>query len=334
MINLLGNVFLDFTAGGCKPTDNVINLVGTASNDAVPTDPFFAMGGFECFLNIAAIEGSGRTVLIADQNTFALLVAKTMSSSFHGATVDEISRYIRLAIATHKYEHARRNTADKNVVDTLLNLTLPSKSDLSRLISPVMCDKLDIRHLNQIQPIEFLLSSVLLKDYTCEYSNYNLLNRLDTVIWKIIAWDFVEFRRDLLYGMYNLNKFFGINIDMESDTLAEDIAEYVDHPLFSHDNNPSNIEYIKTHYGEIRALIDKVSQLNGANDVTYDRYIKIDPTKGLTVDDVIEMVKLDSKMHCSQLFGRTEYRSNTNNMFISMLYAGDKSKYANLYLEN
>ena len=75
--------------------------------------------------------------------------------------------------------------------------------------------------------------------------NKEFIKRTEFVVLKSVYWDYVGVRRDMLYGLYNIKKTYGYDLDLESPKLNEQFEKLKNVYLFDIKSGPSDVEHIK-----------------------------------------------------------------------------------------
>lgn len=259
--------------------------------------------------------------LMLDEASLNALLVIWLKAIFPDITLSMVHRFVKLNVVNHKYEHSSRTNTKGERKVRLRNLTIPTLTDTAVLFERYT----DVTELpadvKERISFEFLLSHCLSVEFDSK-DRYveSFVRRMETILWKSLAWDFVETRRDLMYGMYNLKENFGLEIDLERDDIDDQIQALQNCVVFNQNNHPGNVEFIQQNHEQIKAYAASVTRKNGCLDSTFEYLMDILPTGEFTRDKALAVIERDRGMHCSQVFGRTEFRDNMNNNFIGYLY--------------
>ena len=77
--------------------------------------------------------------------------------------------------------------------------------------------------------------------------------------------------------MYNLQQNFGIDLDLERDDIDEQIEQLRDVVLFSPDNHPGNVDFIKRNHRQLHEYSKRVAEYNGNHDRVFDWLMSVLP---------------------------------------------------------
>jgi len=289
------------------------------SVDAIERD----FGDLFTFVECLTPIGQKTTILI-DERSLNYFLVVWLRSLFPLASVEMVHRFLKLNAVNHKYEHGSRTSTKGSRKDGFRNITIPTLDAVRAWYEEVEPRPVPAELKERIS-FEYLLAHVLLVDFDPSDRYVSaFVERMETILWKSVAWDFVGVRRDLLYGIYNLKQNFGFDIDLERDDIDDQIEALEDTVLFNPDNHPGNVAFIKRHHKEIRELVEKVHAKNGTTDPFLNHLLRVLPEGSFTVTKARDLVNMDINTHCSQIFGRTEFRDNMNNNFIGYLYHADR----------
>ena len=344
MIHLFKRVYADYTFTGSLGRDNVIHINTLSqcrfTHGIVPLDTYRDLDAvieqygdlttfFECLMPLEK-----KVHLLLDEVDLNRLQVGLLLTLFPAISEAMIHRIIKLSVVNHKYEHARRSNTQPDIARAFTQLTIPSREQIKQWVAEFA----DLRPLEYAfkrwSSFEHLLAHSLAVDFTEKDDLVqSFMERMETMLWKSIAWDFVGVRRDILYGLYNIEEHFGYAIDLERDDIEEQIAHYENSFLFNIEAQPNNIEMIKAHVDEILHLTETVQYYNQSEDRIQQYLLTHLPSTGLTTAVMRDLIEMDRGMHCTQLFGRTEFRSNVNHNFIGFLYQADQQTLQELRLQ-
>lgn len=342
MLHLLDKVYVDYDFTGNVGRNNLI-YVGPLGMCKITSGPkplyqfpslktiVREFGDLPTFVECLTPIGQKTTILM-DEGSMNQLLVTWLRSIFPNIKPPMVHRFLKLNAVNHKYEHGSRTNTKGARKDGFRNLTIPTLNDVEGMWNELIPTPLSAELKERIS-FEYLLAHVLLVDFlpTDRYVK-TFVQRMETILWKSVAWDFVGVRRDLLYGMYNLNENFGIGVDLEQDDIDAQIEALEGSVLFNPDNHPGNVDFIKTHHAEIREVVREVHAMNGTTDPFLNHLLQILPDGVFTEVKARELIDADREAHSSQIFGRTEFRDNMNNNFIGYLYRATQAELTQLNL--
>lgn len=342
MLHLLDKVYIDYDFTSNVGRSNLV-YVGPLGQCKVTSGPrpmhqFPSLktierefGDIPTFIECLTPVGQ-KTVILMDERSLNQLLVFWLRSIFPNIDVAMVHRFVKLNAVNHKYEHGSRTNTKGSRKDGFRNLTIPTLEDVEGMWNEIHPVPLSAELKERIS-FEYLMAHVLLTNFlpTDRYVKA-FVQRVETILWKSVAWDFVGVRRDLLYGMYSLKDNFGIDVDLERDDIDEQIASLSETVIFNPENHPGNVDFIKKHHAIIRTLVEQVHGRNGTTDPFLNYLLKILPDGPFTVGKAKDLIDMDRHAHCSQIFGRTEFRDNMNNNFIGYLYRADRDALKQLNL--
>ena len=342
MLHLLDNIYFDYDFTGNVGRNNLVYIGKPGqyhrTEGTLPLYRFDSLdeindtfGDFITFLECLTpiVE---KTTLLLDEETLNRLLVQWLRSVFPNISVGMVHRIIKLNAVNHKYEHGSRTNTKGSQKEGFQNLKIPKTADTKVWYEAAGQVPLTEAMKERVS-FEYLMAHALLVDFDVN-DRYVLefTSRMETVLWRSIAWDFVGVRRDLLYGIYNLKNNFGLNIDLEYENVEEQIASLRDTVIFDPDNHPGNVEFIKRNHASIGSIALHVHTLNGTVDPFFNALLRILPDGEFTPGKARSLVNTDKTAHCSQIFGRTEFRDTMNNNFIGYLYTACPTELTELTL--
>jgi hypothetical protein len=336
MLHLLDKVYVDYDFTGNIGRNNLIYVgpMGMLKHTHGPK-PLYQFpslntivrefGDIPTFIECLTPLGQ-KTIILMDEGSMNQLLVTWLRSVFPKITAKMVHRFLKLNAVNHKYEHGSRTSTKGSRKDGFRNLTIPTLDDVEGMWNDLKAVPLSME-LKERVSFEYLLAHVLLMDFhPTDRFVKAFVQRMETILWKSVAWDFVGVRRDLLYGMYNLKENFGLGVDLEQDDIDDQIEALEDTVLFNPDNHPGNVEFIKDNHAAIREMVEKVHAMNGTTDPFLNQLLRVLPNGVFTEVKAKELIDEDRRAHCSQIFGRTEFRDNMNNNFIGYLYRASWSE--------
>lgn len=336
MIHLIKKVYLDYQFSNIAKDSDVLNVyVGGFGESVFVDDTGIGYSSFnEVLQQFGSLTGFVRYLLSFDKKVVVRVLEEDMLMVYTHYLLSvnpDVSRalfdsFARLQIINYKMVHSQISNYGTTVREQLYNIALPTREDLDKLYK---IDRKNILPLNESEKIyvsfEYLLANMFSTNFDEEnIYNKEFIKRTEFVVLKSVYWDYVGVRRDMLYGLYNIKKTYGYDLDLESPKLNEQFEKLKNVYLFDIKSGPSDVEHIKEKYDEIIQIMSKHNSSIG--DTSFDIGVfardYFDENMQLNMDKVKILLSKDREYPCSQIFGRTEFRFNMNNLIIGMIYSG------------
>lgn len=343
MIHLIKKIYADYSFVGVGDKSNAvyINELGSYpfSEGDEPLDQYGSLkevfqkfGDLTTFLEYL-LPLEEKIILLLDEDDLNQLHVALIKAIYPELDVRMVHRILKLSVVNHKYTMGFVPENRGRIRDYYSALKIPPLSKVQMWVHRVRDQKPLPEALKHLVSFEYMLANALVNDFSPDDPYIqSFVERMDTILWKSVAWDFASVRRDVLYGLYNVRKNFGYAIDLERDDIEAQIERYQDRYLFNPEANASRVDLIKAHFTEIREAILKVERFNKTSDSIEEAVLEVLLDGTLTLEEVKRLIALDRTMHASQLFGRTEFQNNMNNVFISYLYQAKPSELRGLSL--
>lgn len=343
MIHLINRIYADYTGTGTRSNQDTIYANQYGKREFLPgeepLDRYEGLAGvYETFGDLTTfleylLPLNRKVVILLDEEDLNRLHVALILALYPKLSVDMVHRIVKLSVVNHKFNIARMNSQGKTVQERLKALTIPTKHQVIGWMHQARNQRPFSPEMKKLASFEFLLANALATQFDPEnVYTQSFVKRMDTILWKTVAWDFVSVRRDMLYGLYNIRETFGYNINLERDDIDRQILHYQDSYLFDYEADASRIDLVKKHFPELREAYKKLEEATGSIDIMQRQVYETMSGGDLTVEEIKRLVELDKTFYSSQLFGRTEFKNNMNNIFIGYLYKAKPSELKELVL--
>lgn len=337
MIHIVNKVYLDYQFSPLNKTTDIVNIYvdGFGKYEFVDNTNIHRYDSFDDiitrhgsvvkFIRYLLSFQDKKVIIRLLEDDMLIFYAYYLKAIYDDKiSIDMFGRLIKLTIINHKYVHSQISNYDNECRANLRKLEIPNKDKIKELFD--IRQNIDIFTESEKTHIsfEYLLANAIVTEY--EESNiYNIefCDRLSTVLFKSVYWDFVGIRRDMLYGLYRMSEFYDTDIDLESENVDEQIAA-CDMVIFDTDSSAKDVDFIKRNFKMIIELTKKHQKL--IDEYTFDIGLFMEDfmtDNTISLSEIQKVIEQDKKYPSSQIFGRTEFRFNMNNILIGMLYSGN-----------
>lgn len=263
-------------------------------------------GGLQTLLDVSRALDDVLVILV-DPEKYCTVLGDLYSRCYDGIIGHYMGPYVSCAYLTYRLERLRRS----NTKDLERKIILDLRSTYS----------LESRYVeNDISLAEYPIELHLLHYLTSDEINIDdiLAERLRKILTVGIGWDFVGYRRDLCYDPILASEIFSVGFSLDR---PEDVVKNLeDNALLSGAVHPRDLEWTWENFDHIRRIILKMDEGRNSHDELLRSLVLKGSPKHYTVSDLRDLLEIDLFRDTSQIFGRNEFRTNTNNAFINYIF--------------
>lgn len=314
-----------------------IGYLGATYNDLV-TNSFGGneqdMWGF-----LTSLPENTDLTIYCDETAFNTILVKYFKALFPSITSTDLYMLYRLTLNKFKMVHSQIAHEHKAACETVQALPIMSEEDFTAFATPLgTVAGFDLSVKTRVG-MEYLIAAKLSDQPSDLEDEFN--TRTEKMIWKNVAWEINEFKRNILNGFYDLDSLYpeldGI-MNYGYTTLDEVIA-VVPELAFLQDIecNPNNLDYIRATYNvaDIFKAYFKLLQHAHGDAEAIDGFLRAHAhytgtlasvfpySDEFTIDEGDMDALLDLEVNLkfgTLLYARTEYRKKMNPHVISYFY--------------
>lgn len=343
MIRLTNNLVLDYSfsspSGMGDPKDLVyINFLGSMvfSKDSEPLMKYSSLdalinapGGINGFIESVILSGRDITVFI-DEPDLNRFYVHFLRGVFPNITLENTHRFLRMIVVDQKYSQTNRPGRVKVNREGKLGLTIPTpmQTRIWYEEAGVIEEFSDL--VKENVSIEYLLAHTLACNYA-ETDSYVTCfrQRMDELLWQMLASDYSKRRRKLLLGIFSLKK----NLDIDIDPMADNIEEQIS--MLDEKLGLDGSIGEKT-AANAQRIHNTIVEINQRNNITEDFKELIASffleDHEITHDEFVKLIEVDRKRPWSALFGRNKLLRGTGSLIFSYLHSVTSDKISDMVL--
>jgi hypothetical protein len=278
--------------------------------------------------------------IYCDPTAFDIMLVKYFKATFPLIESQDLYVLYRLTLMKFKLMHSQVAHEWDTAKRQFQSLDIKDRKTFDLFVTTINPIDNFTLSVKQNISLEYLIAAYLASDNSVLESEF--IERAEKIIWKSVAWEINEFKRNILNGFYDLGSLYPElegKMDFTSSTI-DDVVSTV--PLLSFlcdiDCHPDNVEYIKNTY-DVPAIFEiyyKLIKHTHGDAEAIDGFLRahahytgtaasvFDTNDKLVVvdNDIDALLNLDinSKFGTS-LFARSEYRNKMNPHIISYFYS-------------